>query len=296
MLRCPVGKLILLLLLVGFRGSAGPLPAPGFLQSVDFYRSEPKFGGFSALHLTPDGLSFVALSDDGIFVTGSFTRDTTGRITAFTTSPVKQLLRADGKLLPHDQSDSEGLAIAGDGTIYISFESPARVWRYPKLGGVPVRLPDHPDFAEMQSNRELEALAVAKDGTIFTIPEISPAPDAAFPVYRFRNGIWDTPYTFSRDGGFMVSDATIGPDGRFYVLEREFLGAAGFATRLRRFDLTDRGLSAETVVLQTEPGAHDNLEGLAIWRDAKGLRATMVSDDNFIAMLRSEFVEYRLPD
>ena len=79
-------------------------------------------------------------------------------------------------------------------------------------------------------------------------------------------------------------------------MEREFLCPVGFATRLRRFDMTDAVFSAETVVLQTMPGAHDNLEGLAVWRDAKGLRATMVSDDNFTAPVRSEIGEYRLPD
>lgn len=291
-----IRKLILLLVMVGFRGSAGPLPAMGFLQAVDFHRTDAKFGGFSALHLSQDGLTFVALSDDGDYVTGTFTRDTAGRILAFATGPVTALRGPDGKLLPHHQSDSEGLAISANGTAYVSFESPARVWRYSALGGLVVALPDHADFAKMQNNRELEALAIAPDGTLYTIPEISPAPEAPFPVYRFRNGMWDKPFTFPRIGGFMVSEATFGPDGRLYVLERQFLGPVGFATRLRRFEMTDVALSAETVVLQTMPGAHDNLEGLAVWRDAKGLRATMVSDDNFTVLLRSEIVEYRLPD
>lgn len=296
MFRRPVRKLILLLVLVGFRGSAGPLPASGFLQALDFHRDEAKFGGFSALHVRPDGRDFVALSDDGIYVTGVFTRDGSDRITGFTASPVTELRRADGKPLLHYQSDSEGLAIAPDGTVFVSFESPARVWRYDTLGGLPVKLPDARDFAKMQNNRELEALAIDAKGTLYTIPEATDAESTPFPVYRFRSGAWDQPFGFPRRGGFMVSDATIGPDGRFYVLEREFLGPAGFASRIRRFDLTDTQLSGETMVLQTDPGAHDNLEGLAIWRDAKGLRATMVSDDNFLAVFRSEIVEYRLPD
>ena len=295
MFRRIVRELILLLLLAGFRGSAGPLPAHGFLQAVDFHGTGPKFGGFSALHLSADGMAFVALSDEGIFVTGVFARDEAGRITGFTTGPVTGLLRVDGKPLPHYQSDSEGLAIAADGTVFISFESPARVWRFAQLGAVPVALPAHPDFAKLQDNRELEALAMEADGTLYTIPEVPPAPDLSFPVYRFRGGVWDRPFTIPRRGGFLVSDAAIGPDGRLYVLEREFFGPGGFATRVRRFDLSKQ-LTHETVVLQTEVGAHDNLEGLAIWRDAKGLRATMVSDDNFTSLLRSETVEYRLPD
>lgn len=296
MFRRPVRKLILLLVLVGFRGSAGPTPSPGFLGSVPFHQPVARFGGFSALHIGSDGRDFVALSDEGAYVSGVFQRDVAGRLTGFSVGPVTPWLRGDGKPLRHYRADSEGLAIAPDGTVYVSFESPARVLRYPYLGGVPIALPPHPDFARMVDNRELEALALAQDGSLYTIPEMPPPPDVDFPVYTYRDGAWHIAATIKRIGGFLVSDATFGPDGRFYVLEREFLGPGGFATRIRRFDLTAAGLSAETTVLQTVPGAHDNLEGLAVWRDAKGLRATMVSDDNFTAFLRSEIVEYRLPD
>jgi hypothetical protein len=43
-------------------------------------------------------------------------------------------------------------------------------------------------------------------------------------------------------------------------------------------------------------GTHDNLEGLDVWADAEGLRATMISDDNFRFFQRTEIVDYRLPD
>lgn len=46
--------------------------------------------------------------------------------------------------------------------------------------------------------------------------------------------------------------------------------------------------------MQSELGRHDNLEGLSVWRDAQGLRLTMVSDDNFMFFQRTEFVEYRV--
>jgi hypothetical protein len=51
------------------------------------------------------------------------------------------------------------------------------------------------------------------------------------------------------------------------------------------------------ILLETPVGLYDNLEGVSIWRDDAGhLTATMVSDDNFAFFLRSEIVEYRLPD
>jgi hypothetical protein len=289
-------RLTLLLILAGFRGSAGPLPATGFLQDIPFHGHGALFGGFSALHLSPDGLTFVALSDHGAFVTGQFDRDASGRILSISTSAVTPLVGRDAKPLRPGRNDSEGLAIAPDSTTYVSFEGQARVLHYSKLGSAAKPMPSHPDFAEMDGNKSLESLAINKGGELLTLPEDSGLAARVFPVYRFRDGVWDRPFTLPRRGSFLVSDATFGPDGRFYILERQFLGLGGFASRVRRFDLTPNGATNETTLLQTDPGAFDNLEGLAVWRDAKGLRATMVSDDNFFPFFRSQIVEYRLPD
>jgi hypothetical protein len=50
-------------------------------------------------------------------------------------------------------------------------------------------------------------------------------------------------------------------------------------------------------MFQSPTGFHDNLEGVAIWRDTAGhLRATMVADNNFLPFLSSGLVEYQLPD
>ena len=93
-----------------------------------------------------------------------------------------------------------------------------------------------------------------------------------------------------------MAGADTGPDGRLYVLEREFAKWRGFATRVRSFAYGADGLTDEQLVLQTPIGQHDNLEGLAVWQDDTGaIRLTMVSDDNFFVFQRTEFVEYRLP-
>ncbi|MBI1171028.1 esterase-like activity of phytase family protein [bacterium] len=296
MLRRSLGKLTLLLVLAGFSGSAGPLPPRGLLQDLAFHGPGALFGGFSALHMASDASGFLAVSDHGAFVTGRFDRDAAGRITAIHTGAMTRLLGPDGQPLADGMTDSEGLAVAADGSLYVSFEGPARVQRYAGLGKPATFLPVPPAFAAMPKNRALEALALAPDGTLYTIPEISAAPGRPFPVYRFRKGGWDQPFVLPRRGAFLVSDATFGPDGRLYVLEREFRGLGGFATRIRRFDLAETGLTRESTVLQTEPGTHDNLEGLVVWRGPDGLVATMISDDNYLPLFRSQIVEYRLPD
>jgi len=91
--------------------------------------------------------------------------------------------------------------------------------------------------------------------------------------------------------------ADFGPDGRLYVLERQFRGLMGFASRVRRFRLGMDRLLAEETLLETAVGLHDNLEGLSVWRDAGGaLRLTMIADDNFSFFQRTEIVEYRVAD
>jgi hypothetical protein len=44
-------------------------------------------------------------------------------------------------------------------------------------------------------------------------------------------------------------------------------------------------------------GVQDNLEGLSVWRDIAGqIRLTLISDDNFRLLQRTEIVEYVLPN
>ena len=254
-----------------------------------WFESDPAFGGFSAIEVTDDGNSFVAISDRGGFLTGTFTREN-GAITNITASRVQPLRGADGTTIPARQNDSEGLAIGADGRVFVSFEGVQEVREFDGLGGPSTALPSAPAFATMQANSSLEALAMGPDGALYTLPERSGRATSPFPVYRFQNGQWDQPFAIPRKGAFLISGADIGPDGRLYLLERDFTGI-GFRTRVRRFDLT--GGSEETL-LQTPVGTHDNLEGISVWQDAQGLRMTMIADDNFRFFQRTEIVEYRL--
>lgn len=253
--------------------------------------NDPAFGGFSAIEVTDDGNAFVAISDRGGFLTGTFTREN-GAIAGITATRVERLRGADGTAIPAGQNDSEGMAIGADGRVFVSFEGVHGVRVFDALDGPSTALPSASAFATMQANSSLEALAIGPDGTLYTLPERSGRATSPFPVYRFRDGQWDQPFDIPRRGTFLISGADIGPDGRLYLLERDFTGI-GFRTRVRRFDLT--GGSEETL-LQTPVGTHDNLEGISVWQDDAGLRLTMIADDNFRFFQRTEIVEYRLTD
>jgi hypothetical protein len=286
-----------LVALAGLDGSANPATPPGFLGSFTWRMDDPRFGGFSAIEVFPNGRDFIALSDRAVFTTGRFIRNADGRITGVAARPIQGLKGKGDVYLHGPRADSEGLALAADGSIYVSFEGAARVLHYPRIGGSAENLPNAADFATMQQNSSLEALAIGSDGTLYTLPERSGNLDLPYPVYRFRDGKWDKKLSIPRRGAFLPVGADIGPDGRFYLLERDFRGLAGFASRLRRFDLGAKSLTAEVTLIETPAGLHDNLEGISVWRDAKGrMTATMIADDNFNFLLRTQIVEYRLPD
>lgn len=285
-------------LVLGLEGSASQPYSEGFVGAFALQSDHDLFGGLSSIEMSEDGMSFLAITDRGAWLRGTFTRGPQDQITdAMLTEP--RLLRGRFEApLEAGRNDSEGLAVAPDGSVYISFENVARVLRYPTIDGPAQNLITPREFASLQRNSALEALAVSAGGTLYTIPERSGQLTRPFPVWRYRDGKWDQPFGLRRDGGYLVVGADFGPDGRLYVLEREFHGIAGFSSRLRSFSVGEDSLTDERTELESGTGQHDNLEGVAIWRDAGGsLRATMISDDNFNFFQTTEIVEYRLlPD
>ena len=278
-------------------GAVGPAlaaPSADYLGTYVWSAKDTTFGGFSGLELAENGLDFLAITDKGHITEGKLLRDG-GAITGVEFEKLTELGDTDGGSLERFEGDSEGLALRDDGRIYVSFEAIHRVWTYSGPSSEGAWLPRHPDFRDMQNNSSLEALAIAPDGTLYTLPERSGSTTRPFPIYRYRGGKWSQPFSIPRRGEFLPVGADIGPDGRFYLLERHFSGIFGFQSRVRSFKIGDQGFTEELPILQTSTGTHDNLEGIAVWRDAGGdIRLTMISDDNFRSFQRTEFVEYRL--
>ncbi len=266
-------------------------------SEIDWTGSWEHFGGWSGLEVSPDGMHFVTISDQGSFADGDFERKADGSLTGARLTRRGRLHGVDGGRLREGERDAEGLAIDDRGRAFVSFERFHRVRRYDDLGGAAAQVPSHPDFAGFQENSGLETLAFDEAGTLYAIPERSGALDRPFPVYRLMGDHWDKSWTIRRDGSFLPTDADFGPDGRFYLLERDFKWLGGFATRVRRFDVGPDGFTGEVTLLRTRFGELDNMEGLSSWRDAQGrIRITLLSDDNFFPLQKTMFAEYVLDD
>ncbi len=275
--------------------SAAPKPAADYVASVTWATSEHRMGGFSGLEIWDNGHAFTTISDRGGLITGRFQRRA-GKITGISASPPAAITSISGQRLVGEWADSEGLARRPDGRLYISFEGQHRVLGYDRLD-MALHVPNSTAISAIpNSNSGLEALAIDTTGRLYAIPERSGRLTRPFPVWRLDGDRWDQVFTLPREGGFLVVGADFGPRGRLYILERAFTGF-GFRSRVRRFTMDNDRITAEETLLETPVLRHDNLEGLAVWRDTDGAtRLTMISDDNFRSIQRTEFVEYKLQD
>jgi hypothetical protein len=288
---------LLLALAVAACAAGAASPRMSLDSEVTWSAGDPAFGGFSGLALAPDGRSFRTVSDRGAWATGTLERDADGRITDVVLDGIGPLQAIDGQLLVENEVDAEGLVLDRDGRAYVSFEHFARIRRYDDLAGPAAPVRPHRDFDRLQRNSGLEALAMDADGTVYAIPERSGKLERPFPVYRLRDGRWDKALKLRRDGAFLVADATFGPDGRLYLLERDFEWLGGFRTRVRRFELGPDGFTDETTLLETRFGELDNMEGIAVWEDPEArTRVLLLSDDNFFPLQRTMFAEYIVAD
>lgn len=266
-----------------------------FVSSLVEEYDLPFFGGISGVELSDDGRKISLVIDSGLLIVGDLFRDGNddpGGLREWKLVPIKV---PPGTVRDLRAVDTEGIAIT-DAGIFVSLERIHEVWRIAPDGKLAERLPRHPDFRRLQNNSSLEALAADEDGALYTLPERSGDWDVPFPVWRYADGEWTHAFDLPRRGRFLAVGADFGPDGRLYLLERRVLIPLGFATRVRRFTLGEGGVVDEETLLETALGTHDNLEGIAVWRDRNGdIRLTMVSDDNFSMFQETQIVEYRIP-
>ena len=293
MWRRTLFALIALATMTGAVGLTARAITPSSVISITWSMPDAEFGGWSGIDVTADGTGFVAVSDHGSMTRGTLQRRG-GRLvgaTSKTITPIKGDMDSWSSTFARD---SEGVSLEADGRVAISYEGFTRVWRH-KDPALLERIYQYPAFRDMQANGGLEAVATTADGTILTLPEVPKQADR-YQVYANDAKGWREAYTFSHDGYWRAVGADVGPDGKFYLLERQFL-KIGFISRIRRFDLSETEQPMEGEILYQSPlWRHGNLEGMGVWRDSEGhMRAVMVSDNNFLPFLGTEIVEVVLP-
>jgi len=251
--------------------------------------------GLSGIEVSGDGARFLAVSDAGWFHRGRLDRED-GVLTGGAVEEVVPIIGQDGFPVRArrvgDWSDAEGLALAEDGTAYVAFERWMRVARHPTTRHAAEWIRDHPEFRMYEDNRQLEAVAIDRGGTVHAFPEAE-GPGGGFPVYRLDPEGWTVAGRIAASGGYLPVGADFAPDGRLYLLERRLVFATWFGARIRRFETGD--WAGETI-WESDLDAYGNLEGLSLWQAPDGLRALMVEDNNGRPGVPTRLVELRLTD
>ncbi len=293
--RCGVAALALVAALAGSVSAA----AAELVRRGIYYWSEERedFGGFSGLAVAADGASLMAVSDAGWLFHAAIRRDSAGRITGIETDWQARFLDNFGRPVEGFTADAEALAVAEDGTAYVGFESYARIAALKPPDMMPEPQHRWDRFRAFWGNESFEALALRPEGGLIAILEEPVAPGEGFTTLLGDDGDWREGPRLPDGDGFAASDAAFGPDGRLYLLERRFALTAGYATRIRRFDYAGGRFGPGETLLETAPGALDNMEGISLWRDAAGRTVvSLISDDNFLPIQNTLVVEYDLTE
>ena len=157
---------------------------------------------------------------------------------------------------------------------------------------------------DLPRNQGLEAIGVAPPksplaGAVVAVAEqaggSTTTPTRGFILSGPRKGAFDV----VRSGGFDVTDLAFLPSGEMLLLERRASFFSGFGARLRRIAADSIHPDATVdgpIIFEADSGYQiDNLEGLAVHRDADGATIlSMISDDNFSPLQRTVLLEFVL--
>lgn len=271
-------------------GSAFAEPSLHANGVVRWQLDAPWFGGWSGIEVTAQGTQMTVISDRGKIL-DAVLRRSNGRITGIGVKSVSRLSKTSVGTLRKKASDAEGLAIMAGGTAYVSFEHRHRIMRVDLETGRTRDRINLPFRNTMGDNAGVEALAVGPEGTLYALAETAPAGGQPFLLYAYSNGKWRVSARIPKRGPFVPVGADIDTLGRLWLLERT-ITPLGFRSRVRLFVL-DPTAPQEYNLLTTIPARYDNLEGISVWDDDRGqMHLTMISDDNFFSLQRTQIVEY----
>ena len=268
-----------------------------WLGTLQLTSPSAHFGGYSGLVLDKTGTRLLAISDAGKWLSAKLVYRG-GRLEKLTEAKTGALRGIGNKPLSNKfNSDSESIVMERQGSVtgtaYISFERQHRIGVYPVTEsgfGPPKRHLKLPARVKsIEENKGIEAIAILRAGPLkgavlsFTEEYLDSQGNH---IGWLIGGPSPGMVTLKRRGGFSITDLASLPGGDVIVLERRFRFSEGVKMRLRRIALSDvragANLDGEVLFEADNLREIDNMEGLAVHRDAQGRTIlTLISDDNF---------------
>ena len=279
-------------------GSAVLPPSLTFLGGIVLKHEDEDFGGFSGLDVSPDGQSFITVSDRGNWLRGDFVY-LNGKLAGVGNVEMAPIRNTAGKVDERkSRSDAEAVAAwsaEGIGAkVIVGFERRERVEQF-DLGkhgldapAEPVRLPKA--AGEGESNGEVEALGRFSEGPLkgwlIAISERNETPAGELRGWLWRKGKTHE-FHLTRHEDYRITGLAILPGGEEIItVERSFTPPIRVGMAMRRFkvaDLERQKAGAGQLVFEGKIPAWriDNMEGIAAHKDDRGTIITVISDDNF---------------
>lgn len=279
-----------------------------FLGGLELLASDRKVGGLSGLLSLDGGSSFLAVTDNGHWVSGTIEQSADGKPLDISNLRFTPLLGTDGKTLQARWGhDTEALTLAASG-LYVSAEFRNAIYHYPwplvtgkeRMIGE-LNLPG--DIRALPRNTGLESLAAAPDdsalaGTLIAISESSKSDAHDFSAFIVGpDGV--ERFSITRRNRFDATDAAFLPNGDLVLMERRFNLRDLIGLRLRRFDgaaIKPGAVLEGRIILEADFKYQiDNMEALAVHQNSEGETIlTLLSDNNRSILQRTVFLRFRL--
>lgn len=276
-----------------------------FVGGLVLTSTHKDFGGWSGLVMSDDGRRLLAISDRAGWMSAEVVYDQ-DRPKGLAGVVLGEIAGLGGLHLSRGRDrDAESITLLDGtlsrGTALVSFERNHRIGRFPLtergLGAPLGYLKMPPDARRMPTNKGIEAVAVLRGGphkgAIVAFAEEYYDTGRNHSGWIWPGGLGGEPQRLglvNRDD-FAITDAASLPDGSLLVLERKFRWLEGVKARLRLV----RGMAIKPgamldgeMLLDADMTAEiDNMEGLAVSRNARGQTVlTLISDNNFNGFLQ----------
>ncbi len=280
-----------------------------YVGGLTLTSDHPDFGGLSGLIVGENGNTFIAVSDQGNWITAVLHSEG-NRPTGFANAIIAPLLSAQGQPLSGKrEGDAEALALPFGATlqtapVLISFERHHRIRQFDLAGsGFEARaqiVPDFGVFTDLINNKGLEALTGLPDGSLLALSEETLNADGHIVGVRLTQ-TEATPVTLRQHLPYMLTDMATLPNGDIITLERHYSVLAGVSILMRRIPAgaleENAPLDGEVLLEANNSRSIDNMEGLSIRQTEDGTTLLyLVSDNNFNPLQQTLLLVFALTE
>ncbi|MGI9402241.1 MAG: esterase-like activity of phytase family protein [Rhizobiaceae bacterium] len=276
-----------------------------FIGGLELKSDNREFGGISGFRFFPDRTNFIAVTDNGIAINGTFKRDVAGALDDVLLADISPLPDPKGNLFTRKRdSDAEALVLVGN-RAFVAFENNDRINAYTiangKIYGDPVSVFPEVKSLRLSHNKGLEALAKSppnrQDFEFIAITEESLNAAGNHRAFLLSDGNIGE-LSIIRIDKFGVTDADFLANGDLIILERFHSTFSGHKIRLRQIKgetIVPGAILDGEVILEADTGFRiDNFESLDISVDEKSeTYLTLISDDNFSMLQNTILLEFK---